>query len=148
MCDFLVMKKGFPKIAVRFLVILFVSSLIALLSWFAYLASRPVVVPEQFGVTNALLLTAVLSGACSLASGLLAYHYRQYSSGEAVIFGSCLIVSTGIFVCSGVWSLAIAVFEKLSISNLDMREGVLGVRASCPHQRRRVSRASTPRSQG
>ncbi|MGH3087392.1 MAG: integrase core domain-containing protein, partial [Rubrobacteraceae bacterium] len=39
-------------------------------------------------------------------------------------------------------------FTELSISNLNMREDVLGARASCPHERRGVSRAGSPRSQG
>ncbi len=43
---------------------------------------------------------------------LLAYHYRrgEYGAGEAVIFGASLVVSAGVFVCSGVWAIAAIVF--------------------------------------
>lgn len=98
---------------VRSLVLLFVLSWTALLSWFAYFSFRPDAAPEHVGgVTSALILTALLSGACSFSSVLLAYHYRreEYGAGEAVIFGASLVVSAGVFVCSGVWAIAAIVF--------------------------------------
>lgn len=108
-----VMRGGFPGAVVRLLVILLFLFTVGLVVWFAYFASRPSVAPERVGgVTAALFLTAMLSGGCSLASGLLTFHYRReaYGAGEAVIFGSMFIVSTGILVCSGMWGLAALVF--------------------------------------
>jgi hypothetical protein len=61
---------------------------------------------------GALLITVGFSGIVALTSGLLARHYglEGYSAGEEVVFRVCLIVSTGIMLCGGVWALAILVF--------------------------------------
>ncbi len=108
------MRQGLPKAVVRLLEVVFGLSLFGLLAWLAYFVSSrpPGVVVERFGVMTSLLLTAGLSGACSLSAGLLAYHHKRedYGSGPETIYRSCLIVSTGIFLCSGVWAVSILVF--------------------------------------
>lgn len=97
---------------VRFLVAAFALALAGLLGWLAYFASTSGGALERFGVLGALWITAGFAGAVSLTSGLLAYHYKfeGYTRGEEVIFCSCLIVSTGILLCSGIWGIAIVVF--------------------------------------
>lgn len=108
------MGEGYPRPVVRLLTAVFALALGGLLAWLAYFASRtPGAVLEQVGDLGALLITAGLSGAVALTSGLLARHYGAvgYSAGEEVIFRVCLIVSTGIMLCGGVWALAIAVFS-------------------------------------
>ena len=108
------MREGLPRTVVAVLTGAFALSLFCLLSLFAYLAvSKPptVALERVGGALVALLLTAGLSGACSLTSGLLALHYGReaYGSGEEVLFRSCLIVSGGILLCSGLWALGILV---------------------------------------
>ena len=103
-----------PKAVVRLLEVVFALTLFGLLAWLAYFASSrpPGAVVERFGVMTSLLLTAGLSGACSLSAGLLAYHHKRedYGSGPETIFRACFIVLTGIFLCSGVPALFILVF--------------------------------------
>lgn len=80
------MREGFPKALVRFLV----------------------------GVGPGLWLTTGLAACVALASGLLAFHYKReaYGGGEEVLFRACLIVSTGILLCSGIYACAIAIFGE------------------------------------
>jgi hypothetical protein len=52
----------------------------------------------------------VLSGSVALSSGLLAFHYQHedYARGEEVLYRSCLAVSAGILLCSGIWAALIS----------------------------------------
>ena len=98
---------------VLLLVVAFALSLLGLLSLFAYLTlGAPGAIVEQVGAARGLWLMAGLAGCVSLTSGLLAFHYKfeGYSRGAEVLFRTCLIVSTGILLCSGVWACAIALF--------------------------------------
>lgn len=98
----------------RLLVAAFALSLLGLLSWFAYdFALRaPGAGVEQVGAVRALWLTAGLSAGVALTSGLLARHHKfeGYTHGEEVLFRTCLIVSTGVLLCSGIWAAAITLF--------------------------------------
>jgi hypothetical protein len=105
-------RNGFPRPVLIVLLALWGLSVVGLLAWFAYFASRTGVVPEQLSALQALWLTAALSGGVALSSGLLAFHYRHegYTSGEEVFFRACLIVSAGFLLCSGVWATLITLF--------------------------------------
>jgi hypothetical protein len=102
-------RDGLPRPVVVLLLALWGLSVLGLLAWFAYFASRTGLVPEQLSALQALWLTAALSGGVALSSGLLAFHYRHegYTSGEEVFFRACLIVSTGFLLCSGAWAALI-----------------------------------------
>jgi len=97
--------------SVSLLVVLFVVSLVALLSWIAYFVFDATFFgrPEALG---GLWLTAALSGGVALFSGLLGFHYRHedYTQGEAVFYSVFLVVSTGILLCSGIWTVLISLF--------------------------------------
>lgn len=82
-------------------------SILALMGWFAFYIFYPARVLEQIGDAAAMLLTAALSGAVTLLSTLLAIHYKgqEYSGGAEVVVRTCLIVSTGLLLCSGIWGL-------------------------------------------
>lgn len=105
------MRDGFPRPVVSLLVTLFLVSLVALLGWFAYFASDATFLgrPEAIG---GLWLTTALAGGVALFSGLLAIHYEHegYTSGEAVLYRACLVVFTGILLCSGIWAALISLF--------------------------------------
>ena len=101
--------RGFPQTVLSLLVVLFVVSLVALLSWLGYFVFDA----TFFGRPRALgglWLTAVLSGSVALFSGLLAFHYghEDYAQGEAVFYGVFLVVCTGILLCSGIWAILIS----------------------------------------
>lgn len=107
------MREGFPKALVRFLVAAFALSLVGLLSWFAYFVLLPAgAAVDRVGVGPGLWLTTGLAACVALASGLLAFHHKReaYGGGEEVLFRACLIVSTGILLCSGIYACAIAIF--------------------------------------
>jgi hypothetical protein len=87
-------RRGFPGSVVSLLIVLFVVSLVALLSWFAYYVFDAAFFgrPRALG---ALWITAMLSGSVALFSGLLAFHYEHedYTLGEEVlhrVFPYCL----------------------------------------------------------
>jgi hypothetical protein len=104
-------RRGFPGSVVSLLVVLFVVSLVALLSWFAYYVFDAAFFgrPRALG---ALWMTAVLSGSVALFSGLLAFHYEHedYTLGEEVLYRVFLVVSTGILLCSDMAVALIYVF--------------------------------------
>jgi hypothetical protein len=105
------MRDGFSGAVVSLLIVLFVVSLVALLSWFAYFLFDA----AFFGRPRALgglWMTAVLSGSVALFSGLLAFHYEHedYTLGEEVLYCTFLIVFTGILLCSGLSVALIYVF--------------------------------------
>ena len=105
------MRDGFSGAVVSLLIVLFVVSLVALVSWFAYFLFDA----AFFGRPRALgglWMTAVLSGSVALFSGLLAFHYEHedYTEGEAVFYRVFLIVFTGILLCSGMAVALIYVF--------------------------------------
>ena len=107
------MRAGFPTLVVRLLVAAFALSLVGLLSWFAYFTLRaPGVVVEQVGPVRGLWLTAALSACVASTSGLLAFHYKHegYTRGEEVVFRSCLMISAGFLLFSGIWAAAVTVF--------------------------------------
>ena len=93
------------------LIVLFVVSLVALLSWIAYFVSDAVFFGRP-GALGGLWLTAVLSGGVALFSGLLAFHYghEDYAQGEGVFYGVFLVVSAGILLCSGIWAILTSLF--------------------------------------
>jgi hypothetical protein len=105
------MRDGFSGAVVSLLTVLFVVSLVALLSWFACFVFDAAFFgrPRALG---ALWLTAVLSGSVALFSGLLAFHYEHedYTEGEEILYCTFLIVSTGILLCSGLSVALIYVF--------------------------------------
>jgi hypothetical protein len=105
------MRDGFSGAVVSLLIKLFVVSLVALMSWFAYFLFDVTFFgrPRALG---ALWLTAVLSGGVALFSGLLAFHYEHedYTLGEAVFYRVFLVVSTGLLLCSGMAVALIYVF--------------------------------------
>jgi len=105
------MSDDFSGAVVSVLIVLFVVSLIALLSWNAYFVSDAVFFGRP-GALGGLWLTAMLSGSVALFSGLLAFHYEHedYTEGEEVLYRAFLIVSTGILLCSGIWVALIYVF--------------------------------------
>ena len=92
-------------------VVLFVVSLVALLSWLGYFVLDATFFGRP-GALGGLWLTAVLSGSVALFSGLLALHYgrEDYAQGEAVFYGVFLVVSAGILLCSGLWAIFISLF--------------------------------------
>jgi hypothetical protein len=94
------------------LLALFALAVVGLLAWFAYFASRTGIVLEQLSAVQALWLTTALSGGVALSPGLLAFHYTHegYTAGEEVFFRACLIISTGILLCSGIWGALISLF--------------------------------------
>lgn len=96
---------------VRLLAVAFALSLLALLAWLAYFASEAVFF-GRLDALGGLWLTAALSGSVALSSGLLAFHYQHegYTHGEEVLYRACLMVSTGILLCSGTWASAITLF--------------------------------------
>src|SRR5215211_8887311 len=99
-------RRSFPGSVVSLLLVLFVVSLVALLSWLGYFAFDA----TFFGRPRALgglWLTAMLSGSVALFSGLLAFHYghEDYAQGEGVFYGVFLVVSAGILLCSGIWAI-------------------------------------------
>ena len=101
--------RGFPGTVLSLHVVLFVVSLVALLSWLGYFVFDA----TFFGRPRALgglWLTAMLSGSVALFSGLLAFHYghEDYAQGEAVFYGVFLVVCTGILLCSGIWAILIS----------------------------------------
>jgi hypothetical protein len=105
------MRDGFSEAVVSLLIVLFLASLVALLSWFAYFLFDVAFFgrPRALG---ALWMTAVLSGSVALFSGLLAFHYehKDYTEGEEVLYRVFLIVFTGILLCSGMAVALIYVF--------------------------------------
>ena len=105
------MRDGFSGAVVSLLIVLFVVSLGALLSWFGYFLFDVAIFgrPRALG---ALWMTAVLSGSVALFSGLLAFHYEHedYTEGEEVLYCTFLIVSTGILLYSGLSVALIYVF--------------------------------------
>ena len=105
------MRDGFSEAVVSLLIVLFVVSLLALVSWFAYFLFDAAFFgrPRALG---ALWITAVLSGSVALFSGLLAFHYEHedYTLGEEVLYRAFLIVFTGILLCSGMAVALIYVF--------------------------------------
>ena len=107
------MRDGFSEAVVSLLIVLFVVSLVALLSWFAYFLFDAAFFgrPRALG---ALWMTAVLSGSVALFSGLLAFHYEHedYTEGEEVLYRVFLILFTGILLCSGLSVALIYVFGK------------------------------------
>jgi hypothetical protein len=105
------MSDDFSGAVVSVLIVLFVVSLVALLSWIAYFVSDAVFFGRP-GALGGLWLTAMLSGSVALFSGLLAFHYEHedYTEGEEVLYRAFLIVSTGILLCSGIWVALIYVF--------------------------------------
>lgn len=97
----------------RLLMVAFALSLVGLLSWLAYFVlSVPGAAIDRVGVGPGLWLTAGLAAGVALTSGLLAFHHKleAYGGGEEVLFRSCLIVSTGILLCSGLYACAIQIF--------------------------------------
>jgi hypothetical protein len=101
--------RGFPGTVLSLLVVLFVVSLVALLSWLGYFVFDATFFGRP-GALGGLWLTAVLSGSVALFSGLLAFHYghEDYAQDEAVFYGVFLVVSTGILLCSGIWAILIS----------------------------------------
>jgi len=103
------MQDGFPRSMVLVLVVFFGVSLLALLGWLVYFVSDAVFFGRP-GALGSLWITAVLSGSVALSSGLLAFHYQHehYARGEEVLYRSCLAVSAGILLCSGIWAALIS----------------------------------------
>src|SRR5215212_4407586 len=103
------MQDGFPRPVVLVLVLLFAVSLLGLLGWLAYFVSDAVFLGRPGGL-GGLWITAVLSGSVALSSGLLAFHYQHedYTRGEEVLYRTCLAVSAGILLCSGIWAALIS----------------------------------------
>ena len=103
------MQDGFPRSMVLVLVVFFAVSLLALLGWLVYFVSDAVFFGRP-GALGGFWITAVLSGSVALSSGLLALYYQHedYARGEEVLYRSCLAVSAGILLCSGIWAALIS----------------------------------------
>ncbi|MDP9458305.1 MAG: hypothetical protein CYG60_22865 [Actinobacteria bacterium] len=109
------MREGLPRTVVILSTCAFALALVDLMLWFRilrFLEPAPRRPGPRWGAARVVLLTAGLSGPVSLTSGMLVLHHKRepYGTGEEVIFRVCLIVSTGILLCSGPWALAILVF--------------------------------------